>query len=72
MFVQHISHISVFILINGVGKVHKSGSVGCGLNCVKQLPTAQEIPILRNDKFKFKGKFKSKVLLALRASGMVI
>jgi hypothetical protein len=45
---------------------------GCGLNCVKQKPAAQEIPILRNDKFKFKGKLKDKVLLALRASGMVI
>ena len=40
---------------------------GCGLNYVKLLPAAQEIPILRND-----SSLCEIGLLALRASGIVI
>jgi len=33
---EHIRHKRILLLIYSVSEVHKSGSVGCGLNCVKQ------------------------------------
>ena len=48
------------------------GVVGNGLTALSHSLLRRRFLLRRNDKFKFKGKFKDKVLLASRANGIVI